>query len=85
MVFHDHFNSFIDEIYNIKDGYEKLKINCMIGSLKPGNIRSHLAQVLDSRAWASVCKTKLGLLFLGCLKLLVSEGCWGFKLHNLKP
>ena len=37
VVFHDHFNSFIDEIYNIKDGYEKLKINCMIGSLKPGN------------------------------------------------
>ena len=37
VVFHDHFNSFIDEIYSIKDGYEKLKINCMIGSLKPGN------------------------------------------------
>ena len=37
VVFHDHFNPFIDEIYSIKDGYEKLKINCMIGSLKPGN------------------------------------------------
>ena len=31
----DYFNEFIDYIYNIKDGYEKLKINCMIGSLKP--------------------------------------------------
>ena len=37
MVPHDHFNDFIDEIYSIKDGYEKLKINCMIGSLKPGD------------------------------------------------
>ena len=30
-----YFNSFIDEAYSIKDGYEKLKVNCMIGSLKP--------------------------------------------------
>ena len=37
VVLHDHFNDFIDEIYSIKDGYEKLKINCMIGSLKPGD------------------------------------------------
>ena len=31
----DYFNEFIDYIYDIKDGYEKLKINCMIGFLKP--------------------------------------------------
>ena len=30
-----YFNDFIDHIYNIKDGFEKLKVNCMIGSLKP--------------------------------------------------
>ena len=30
-----YFNSFIDECYNKNDGYEKLSINCMIGSLKP--------------------------------------------------
>ncbi len=30
-----YFNNFIDEAYAIKDGYDKLKVNCMIGSLKP--------------------------------------------------
>ena len=46
VVFHDHFNSFIDEIYSIKDGYEKLQINCMIGSSKPGG-REHLKTVAN--------------------------------------
>ena len=31
----DYFNKFIDYIYNMNDGYEKLKVNSMIGSLKP--------------------------------------------------
>jgi hypothetical protein len=31
----DYFNNFIDYIYNMNDGYEKLKVNSMIGSLKP--------------------------------------------------
>ena len=29
------FNSFADEAYSLKDGYETLKVNCVIGSLKP--------------------------------------------------
>jgi len=31
----DYFNNFIDYIYNMNDGYEKLKVNNTIGSLKP--------------------------------------------------
>ena len=31
----DHFNDFIDATYALKDGYEKFKINCMIGLFKP--------------------------------------------------
>ena len=30
-----YFNSFIDECYNLNDGYQKLKVNSMIGSFKP--------------------------------------------------
>jgi hypothetical protein len=30
-----YFNSLIDECYNLNDGYQKLKVNSMIGSFKP--------------------------------------------------
>ena len=31
----DYFNKFIDYIYGMNDGYEKLKVNSTLGSLKP--------------------------------------------------
>jgi hypothetical protein len=38
---HDCFNGFIDEIDSIQDGYENLKVNSTIGSLKPSKRQNY--------------------------------------------
>ena len=43
-----YFNSFIDECYSLNDGYQKLKINSMIGSFKPSKKTSYRTLFIGS-------------------------------------